>query len=83
MVIAGRELAAFIPRSELNGSAPGFRVSNFRHEGDYGLQGGPWDAAYYPALDDPLMPAEVICENDYGAVKVSSAPARRRELPGS
>jgi hypothetical protein len=57
MIVAGRELAAFIPRAELDGTAPGFRVTTFRHEGDYGLQGGPWDASYYPPLDEPLMPA--------------------------
>ena len=57
MVIAGRELSAFIPRAELDGAEPGFRVSTFRHEGDYGLQGGPWDASYYPPLGEPLMPA--------------------------
>jgi hypothetical protein len=57
MVVAGRELSAFIPRAELDGTAPGFRVSTFRHEGDYGLQGGPWDASYYPPLGEPLMPA--------------------------
>ncbi|HEY3494131.1 MAG TPA: hypothetical protein VGK73_05570 [Polyangiaceae bacterium] len=56
MVIAGRELSAFIPRAEL-GADPGFRVSTFRHEGDYGLDGGPWDASYYPPLGEPLMPS--------------------------
>ena len=57
LIVAGREFAAFIPRAELDGDAPGFRVTTFRHEGDYGLQGGPWDASYYPPLDEPLMPA--------------------------
>ena len=56
LIVAGREFAAFIPRAEL-GTNPGFRVSSFRHEGDYGLQGGPWNLSYYPPLDEPLMPA--------------------------
>lgn len=57
LIVAGREFAAFIPRAELDGTAPGFRVTTFRHEGDYGLSGGPWDASYHPPLDEPLMPA--------------------------
>jgi hypothetical protein len=55
-VIAGRELAAFIPRAELDAD-PSFRVTTFRHEGDYGLSGGPWYASYYPLLGEPLLPA--------------------------
>jgi hypothetical protein len=57
LIVAGREFAAFIPRAELDGTSPGFRVSTFRHEGDYGLDGGPWSASYHPPLDEPLMPA--------------------------
>jgi hypothetical protein len=57
MIVAGREFAAFIPRAELDGAEPSFRVTTFRHEGDYGLQGGSWDASYYPPLGEPLMPA--------------------------
>jgi hypothetical protein len=57
LLVAGREFAAFIPRAELDGTEPGFRVSTFRHEGDYGLSGGPWDASYHPPLEEPLLPA--------------------------
>lgn len=58
-VIAGRELAIFIPRAELDGAAPTFRVTTFRHQGDYGLSGGPVDLSYYPLLGEPLLPAVV------------------------
>jgi hypothetical protein len=58
-VIAGRELAIFIPRSELNGAAPTFRATTFRHQGDYGLNGGPIDLSYWPPLQEPLAPAVV------------------------
>jgi len=56
-VLVGRELGLFLPRAELDGDVPGFRVTAFRHEGDYGLSGGPWSASYYPYLDQPLLPA--------------------------
>ncbi|MFN0252739.1 MAG: hypothetical protein ACKV2T_38045 [Kofleriaceae bacterium] len=55
-VIMGREIALFVPRSEL-GASPGFRVTAFRHEGDFGLMGGPWSGSYFPALGEPLYPA--------------------------
>ncbi len=58
-VIAGRELAIFVPRSELNGAAPTFRATTFRHQGDYGLNGGPIDLSYWPLLDEPLAPTVV------------------------
>lgn len=57
IVLAGRELALLIPRAELDGAEPSFRVTAFRHEGDYGLTGGPWSASYFPYLDAPLLPA--------------------------
>ncbi len=56
-VLAGRELGLLVPRSELDGDSPSFRVTAFRHEGDYGLSGGPWSASYAPALEEPLFPA--------------------------
>ncbi len=56
-ILAGRQLALLLPRSELDGSSPRFRVTAFRHEGDYGLSGGPWSASYAPALNEPLFPA--------------------------
>ncbi len=55
-IIAGKYIAFLVPRSELDGASPGFRTSAFRHEGDFGLMGGPWSGDYYPALDDPLLP---------------------------
>lgn len=56
-VISGRDIALFLPRAELDGASPSFRASAFRHEGDYGLQGGPWSGSYFPALTAPLLPA--------------------------
>jgi hypothetical protein len=56
-ILAGRQLALLIPRGELDGDRPLFRVTAFRHEGDYGLAGGPWSASYAPALKEPLFEA--------------------------
>lgn len=56
-VLSGRQLSLFVPRSELDGDNPTFRATAFRHEGDYGLSGGPWSASYAPGLMEPLFPA--------------------------
>lgn len=48
-VVQGRELALLVPRAEL-GANPSARISAFRHEGDWGLEGGPWSADYLPPL---------------------------------
>jgi hypothetical protein len=55
-VIAGRELAVFIPVSEFNIPAPTFRVTAFCHTGDFGLKGGPWSGDYFPPVNGPLLP---------------------------
>ncbi len=53
----GSEVALLLPRVELDGAAPKFRVTAFRHEGDYGLDGGPWSGSYFPHLGEPLLEA--------------------------
>lgn len=55
-VIAGPFIGFLVPRAELDGAAPTFRTTAFRHEGDYGLTGGPWSADLYPPLAAPLLP---------------------------
>ena len=55
-VIAGAELAIFIPRAELDGAAPTFRTTAFRHEGDYGMNGGPWSGDYWPRFEEAYAP---------------------------
>jgi hypothetical protein len=55
-VIAGRELAVFIPLGEFNTGLPTFRATAFCHTGDFGLQGGPWSGDYFPLVGDPLLP---------------------------
>ena len=56
IVFSGRQMAIFVPRSELDIPNPGYRTSAFSHEGDYGLQGGAWSGDYYPNLESSLMP---------------------------
>jgi len=55
-VIAGRELAVFIPVSEFDIPVPTFRATAFCHTGDFGLQGGPWSGDYFPPVNGPLLP---------------------------
>jgi hypothetical protein len=55
-VIAGRELAIFIPVREFDIGTPTFRATAFCHTGDFGLQGGPWSGDYFPLVRDPLLP---------------------------
>jgi hypothetical protein len=57
LILAGREMALLLPRSELDGATPRFRVTTFRHEGDYGFEGGPWSGMYFPLLDAALLEA--------------------------
>ena len=72
-LIQGNSVTIFIPENELPGSlgkgttpAPQFRISSFRHAGDFG-QNPPfnWSADYWPEIDEPLEPlleAEIIVE---------------------
>ena len=56
VVIAGSEMAWFIPRGELDSDTASWRISSFAHTGDYGLSGGFWSGDYYPLVQDPLIP---------------------------
>lgn len=56
IVFRGRQMAILIPRSELDIDRPGFRVTAFAHDGDYGLRGGAYSADYFPGLDSSLQP---------------------------
>jgi hypothetical protein len=48
----------FIPRAELPAQMPGYRVTAFRHKGDYGLKAPyDWDANVTPPVDEPLAKA--------------------------
>jgi len=55
-VIAGAELAVFIPLDEFDTDTPTFRATAFGHTGDFGMSGGPWSGDYYPLVGDPLLP---------------------------
>lgn len=54
--VRGNSIHFAIPRSELTGEAPKFRITAFRHKGDYG-QNPPydWSADYHPRLNEPLF----------------------------
>ena len=43
-----------VPASEFTGEFPMFRVTNFRHIGDWGMPSGNWDGCVYPAVADGL-----------------------------
>jgi hypothetical protein len=55
VVVTGSEFALLIPASEFSAASPGYRVTAFRHTGDYGLAGGPWSADYHPRVGEPLL----------------------------
>ncbi len=55
-VIAGPELAVFIPLDEFDTDTPTFRATAFGHTGDFGMSGGPWSGDYYPLVSDSLLP---------------------------
>ncbi|MHC4633328.1 MAG: Ig-like domain-containing protein [Planctomycetota bacterium] len=55
-VIAGPELAVFIPLDEFDTDTPTFRTTAFAHTGDFGMSGGPWSGDYYPLVGEPLLP---------------------------
>ncbi len=56
VVIAGSEMAWFIPRSELDSDMAGWRITSFVHTGDFGFSGGFWSADYNPLINEPLIP---------------------------
>jgi hypothetical protein len=56
MVVTGSELALLIPAAELPSATPGYRVTSFRHTGDFGLA-DPWSADYHPDVGEPLPTA--------------------------
>jgi len=35
-----------------------YRASAYRHTGDWGMSGGPWNGDVYPVVGDPLMPID-------------------------
>jgi hypothetical protein len=59
LLVSGSELALLVPASEFSVASPGYRVTAFRHTGDYGLSGGPWSADYHPRVGEPLANASI------------------------
>jgi hypothetical protein len=55
IILKGTLAIALIPTSELFATALRYRISMFRHLGDFGLQApNDYDGSVYPAVSDPL-----------------------------
>lgn len=57
LIISGNTLLLLLPRSEVGVAAPSFRLTAFRHKGDYGINPPhDWDGSVWPAVADALAP---------------------------
>jgi hypothetical protein len=55
--ISGSAIGALVPASELSVALPSFRVTAFRHSGDYGMNPPhDYDGSVHPAVADGLAP---------------------------
>lgn len=54
VVIRDYVVILMVPKSEFSIANPTYRITSFRHNGDYGLTSGIWDGYMYPDLDQPL-----------------------------
>jgi hypothetical protein len=50
VVVQDNVIALIVPSSELAAQAPGYRVTSFRHQGDWGLEGLPWSGDVEPPV---------------------------------
>ena len=53
MIIMGNTIMVFIPRSEFSSQNIGYRMTSFRHPGDWGFD-GDWDGDVQPSVADGL-----------------------------
>ena len=54
MIIMGNTLILFVPRSEFLADTIGYRMTAYRHPGDWGLTSGDWDGDVLPPVADGL-----------------------------
>ena len=50
----GNTLMLFVPRSEFLADTIGYRMTAYRHPGDWGLTSGDWDGDVLPPVADGL-----------------------------
>ena len=56
VIISGNTLMLVVPKSEFGTSQPKFRLTAFRHTGDYGINPPHnWDGSLWPAVKDGLQ----------------------------
>ena len=53
--IDGSLIQYTVPAAEIEVSDPKYRVTAYAHQGDFGLQGGPWAMDILPPVDEPLL----------------------------
>lgn len=56
IIIKGNVMALVVPASEFASATPPWRITAFRHTGDYGLQSGDWDGDIEPPVAEGLHP---------------------------
>ena len=54
MIIMGNTLILFVPRSEFSANTIGYRMSAYKHQGDWGINSGIWDGDVQPPIADGL-----------------------------
>ena len=58
MLILGNTIFVFIPRSEFYSQNVGYRMTSYKHPGDWGV-GGDWSGDVQPSVADGLTPIDV------------------------
>ena len=74
ILIRGNAVVLLVPASEFAVADPSFRVTTFRHTGDFGLDGGEWSGDVEPAVDvfAPLFGPPITVAPPPGAAPASS-----------
>jgi len=55
IIINGKAFVLVLPASEIPASQASFRITAFRHDGSYGLNGGFWNADLSTAVGQPML----------------------------
>ena len=55
VIAHGNTIIVLIPKDEFTADLPKFRVTTFCHEGDFGLEGGPFSGDHQSRVGDPLL----------------------------
>ena len=65
VIANGNTIVFLIPKSEFEADMPKFKLTIFCHEGDYGLEGGPFNGDHQPEFGSPFL--EIWPDNGRGS----------------